>query len=84
MNQAMEKPTINAGCPPQSNVSIDSIKGLLHLAELLLAPADVRKVISELDKAVSDSREVAEQIKAARRDLVLGMIWKANAGCTRP
>ena len=50
-------------------MSVDSIKGLVHLAELLLAPADVRKVISELGKAVSDSREVAEQTKAAQRDL---------------
>jgi hypothetical protein len=65
----MENPTINVGCPRLSNVSVDSIKGLVHLAELLLAPADVRKVISELGKAVSDSREVAEQTKAAQRDL---------------
>jgi CRISPR/Cas system-associated exonuclease Cas4 (RecB family) len=69
MNQAMGKPTINTGSPPLSPVSVDSIKGLVQLAELLLAPADVRKVISGFDKAVSDSRKMAEQSKAAQRDL---------------
>lgn len=69
MTEAMEKPMINMGTPPLSPVSVDSIKGLVHLAELLLAPADVRKVIAELDKAVSNSREMAEQTKAAQRDL---------------
>jgi hypothetical protein len=64
----MENSTSNMGSPPLSPVSVDSIKGLVHLAELLLAPADVRKVISELDNAVSDS-EMAEQTKAAQRDL---------------
>jgi hypothetical protein len=62
MNQAMGKPTINTGSPPLSPVSVDSIKGLVQLAELLLAPAD-------FDKAVSDSRKMAEQSKAAQRDL---------------
>jgi hypothetical protein len=61
------------GSPPLSPVSVDSIKGLVHLVELLLAPsdgrADVRKVIAGLDKAVSDSMEVADQTKAAQRDL---------------
>ena len=69
MNQATEKPTINMVSPPLSPVSVDSIKGLVHLLELLLAPADVRKVISGFDKAVSDSRKKAEQTKAAQRDL---------------
>lgn len=68
-DEALEKPTINTDSPPLSPVSVDSIKGLVHLAELLLAPTDVRKVIAGLDKAVSDSREVAEQTKAAQRDL---------------
>jgi hypothetical protein len=69
MTEALEKSTINTDSPPLSPVSVDSIKGLVHLAELLLAPADVRKVIVGLDKAVGDSREVAEQTKAAQRDL---------------
>ena len=69
MTEAVEKPTVNRGRPPLSPGSVDSITGPVHLAELLLAPADVRKVIAGLDKAVSDSREVAEQTKAAQRDL---------------
>lgn len=73
MTEALEKPRINMESPPLSPVSVDSIKGLLHLAELLLAPSDgrddVRKVIAGLDKAVSESREVAEETKAAQRDL---------------
>jgi uncharacterized protein (DUF3084 family) len=60
---------INMNSPPLSPVSVDSIKGFVHLAELLLAPADVRKVIAELDKAMSDNREVIEQTKAAQREL---------------
>jgi hypothetical protein len=69
MTEAIEKPMINMGSPPLSPVSVDSIKGLVQFAELLLAPADVRKVIAGLDKAVSDSREMVEQTKAAQRDL---------------
>ena len=69
MTEAMEKPTINMDSQPLSPVSVDSVKGLVHLAELLLPPADVRRVIAGLDKAVRDSRAVAEQTKAAQRDL---------------
>jgi biopolymer transport protein ExbB/TolQ len=68
MTETTEKP-IKMASPPLSPVSVDSIKGLVQLAELLLAPADVRNAIAELEKAVSDSREVVEQTKAAQRDL---------------
>ena len=53
--------------PPLSAVSVD--KGLSQLAELLLASSDVHKVIAGLDKAVSDSRELAEQAKAVQHNL---------------
>jgi len=66
MAQAMEKPMMNMNSPPVSPVSADTIKGLVQLAELLLVPSDVRKVIAGLDKAVSDSGMAA---KAPERDL---------------
>jgi septal ring factor EnvC (AmiA/AmiB activator) len=69
MTEANEKPTINMDSPPLSPVSVDSVKWLVHLAASLLAPVDVQKAIAGLDKAVSDSREVAEQTKAAQRDI---------------
>ena len=69
MAEAMEKPMMNMNGPPLSPVNVDSIKGLVQLAELLLVPSDVQEVIAGLDKAVSDSRAAAEQAKAAQRDL---------------
>jgi hypothetical protein len=68
MTEPMENPTIDDS-QPLLPVSVDSIKGLVHVGDLLVAPADVQKVIAGLDKAVGDSREVAEQTKAAQRDL---------------
>jgi len=69
MTEALEKSMINMNSPPLSPVSVDSIKGLVRLAELLLAPADVREVIAELDKTMNDNREVVEQTNAAQREL---------------
>jgi hypothetical protein len=40
----------------------------VQLAESLVAPSEVRKVIAGLDKAVSNSKAAAEQAKAAERD----------------
>jgi len=59
---------VTAGLP-SSPVSVGSINRLAQLAQLLLAHSDVHKVIAGLDKAVSHSREVAEQAKAAQRDI---------------
>jgi hypothetical protein len=69
MAEAMEKPMMNMNSPPLSPVSVDAIKVLVQLAELLLVPSDMQRVIAGLDKAVSDSGAAAEQAKAAQCDL---------------
>jgi len=68
MAEAMEKPMMNMNSPPLSPVSVDTIKVLVQLAELLLVPSDMQRVIAGLDKAVSDSGAAAEQAKAAQCD----------------
>jgi hypothetical protein len=67
--EGREKPMMNTRSPPPSPASLDSIKGLLQLAELLVVPSDVQEVIAGLDKAVSDTRAAVERAKAAERDL---------------
>lgn len=63
------KPMMNTCSPPLSPASVDSIKGLVQLAELLVVNSDVQDVIAGLDKAVNDGRAAAERAKAAVRDL---------------